>query len=215
MESTLEKLQELGLFVGMGDVYLAKMIKKDTPDTPPEYDTPYLACEGISCGLTPQYAEGKQPASDRMIRKTKILTGMDVKVEYPRVLPAVRCDMLGRTVDANGGELIGDGLAPDFAVGVCATRDDGTYMMRWIYCVNFAEGESQMRTMEDGTVAYQIPTIKGSGTRLAYRYTPGNGAKPVRLTEYVYDTAGRENAMTPETFFSRVRAPWDTETEPT
>ena len=207
MESTLEMLQELGLYVGMGDIYLAKMLTKGTASVPPTYAAPYLACEGISCGLTPQYAEGKQAASDRMIRKTKILTGMNIKLEYPRVLPEVRCDMLGRTMDANGGELIGDGMAPDFAVGVCATRDDGTKMMRWIYDVQFAEGDTQMKTMEDGTIEYQIPTIDGVGSRLAYEHALEDG-KTVRLTEYVYDTAGKESPMTAEAFFAAVQAPW-------
>lgn len=208
--STLELIQALGLYVGMGDIYLARMTKEDTASTPPEYGTPYLACEGISCGLTPQYAEGSQSASDRTIRKIKIMTGMDVKVEYPRVLPEVRCDMLGRTLDANGGELVGDGMAPLFAVGVCATRDDGTKLMRWIYKVRFAEGATNMKTMEDGTIEYQIPTIEGSGVRLAYEHKLAEG-KTVRLTEYVYDTAGKTtNAMTPEQFFAKVQGLWET-----
>lgn len=208
VESDLSKLVDLGLFTGMGDVYLAMMTKEDTPTTKPEYGKPYLACEGISCGLTPQYAQGKQSASDRTIRNLSLLTGMDVKVEYPRVLPAVRCHMLGRELDANGGELVGDGMAPQFAVGVYATRDDGTYLMRWIYKVRFHEGTTNMQTMEDGTLNYQIPTIEGNGVRLAYKHTGADG-KPVRLTEYCYDSAGKENPLTPEQFFAQVRGPWD------
>lgn len=206
--STLEKLNALGLYVGMGDVYLAKMTKEDTPTTKPEYGTPYLACEGISAGLTPKYAAGTQSASDRTIRNLNLLTGMDVKVEYPRVLPEVRCDMLGRERDANGGELVGDGMAPLFAVGICATRDDGTYLMRWIYKVRFHEGATNMQTMEDGAINYQIPTIEGNGVRLSYKHKTASGQE-VRLTEYCYDSAGQEKPMTPEEFFSQVRGPWD------
>lgn len=207
--STLEQLNELGLYVGMGDVYLAKMTTEDTPTTKPEYGTPYLACEGITAGLTPKYAPGTQSASDRTIRNLNLLTGMDVKVEYPRVLPQVRCDMLGREQDENGGELVGDGMAPLFAVGVYATRDDGTYLMRWIYKVRFHEGATNMQTMEDGAINYQIPTIEGNGVRLAYKHKTAGG-KTVRLTEYCYDSAGKEKPMTPEEFFSQVRGPWDT-----
>ena len=205
--SNLEKLNELGLYVGMGDIYLAKMTKEDTPTTKPEYGTPYLACEGITAGLTPKYAAGTQSASDRTIRNLNLLTGMDVKVEYPRVLPEVRCDMLGRERDESGGELVGDGMAPLFAVGVYATRDDGTYLMRWIYKVRFSEGKTDMKTMEDGTIAYQIPTLEGKGVRLAYRHATASG-KILRLTEYVYDSAGKEKPMTPAEFFSAVRYPW-------
>lgn len=212
MASDLEKLNALGLFVGMGDVYLAMMTKEDTATSKPEYGTPYLACEGISCGLTPQYAQGKQSASDRTIRNLSLLTGMDVKLEYPRVLPDVRCHMLGREKDAAGGELVGDAMAPLFAVGVYATRDDGTYLMRWIYKVRFHEGTTNMQSMEDGTLNYQIPTMEGNGVRLSYKHTTASGAS-VRLTEYCYDSAGKEKPMTPEEFFSKVRGPWDKETE--
>lgn len=205
--SNLDLLNALGLYAGMGDIYLARMTKEDTASTPPEYGTPYLACEGISCGLTPQYAEGKQHASDRTIRDISLLTGMDVKIEYPRVLPAVRCDVLGRETDSNGGELVGDGMAPLFAVGVCATRDDGSVHMRWIYKVRFREGTVNMKTMEDGTLAYQIPTLEGSGVRLAYQHT-GKDGKAVRLTQYEYDSAGKESPMTVATFFAKVQGPW-------
>lgn len=205
--SNLELLNELGLYTGMGDIYLAEMTTEDTATTPPAYATPYLACEGITCGLTPQYAEGSQSASDRTIRKLSMMTGMEIKAEYPRVLPAVRCHMLGREMDANGGELVGDGMPPLFAVGVYATRDDGTYLMRWIYKVRFHEGATNMKTMEDGAIEYQIPTIEGDGVRLSYRHETAGGST-VRLTEYVYDSAGQESPMTPETFFSQVRGPW-------
>lgn len=205
--SNLELLNELGLYTGMGDIYLAKMTTEDTPTTPPVYATPYLACEGITCGLTPTYAEGSLSASDRTIRKMKIMTGMDVAMEYPRVLPAVRCDMLGRELDDKGCELVGDGMPPLFAVGVYSTRDDGTWMGRWIFKVRFAEGKTDMKTMEDGTLNYQIPTIEGSGVRLGYRHNKQDNTV-VRLVEYVYDSAGKESPMTPETFFAQVQTPW-------
>lgn len=207
IESTPEKLNALGLYTGMGDIYLARMTSEETASTPPEYDTPYLACEGITCGLTPQYAEGSQSASDRTIRKVKILTGMDVALEYPRVLPEVRCDMLGRELDENGGESVGDGMAPLFAVGVCANRDDGTKLMRWIYKVRFAEGSTNMKTMEDGTVEYQILSVEGSGVRLGYQHKRADG-QSTRLVEYVMDTANAKCKKTPEQFFAAVQTPW-------
>ena len=207
IESSAALLNELGLFVGMGDVYLAEMTTEDTAATPPVYGTPYLAVEGISCGLTPVYAEGSLNASDKSVRSLKMMTGMDVAMESPRVLPKVRCHVLGREMDENGGELVGDGMPPLMAVGVYATRDDGTYLMRWIYKVRFSEGKTDMKTGEDGTIAYQIPTLEGKGVRLAYRHKTAGG-KTVRLTEYVYDSAKQEEPMTPEEFFSQVRYPW-------
>lgn len=212
IESSAELLNALGLYTGMGDIYLAEMTKEDTAAAPPQYGTPYLAVEGISCGLTPVYAEGSLNASDKSVRSLKMLTGMDVAMEYPRVLPKVRCHVLGREMDENGGELVGDGMPPLMAVGVCATRDDGSYHMRWIYKVRFSEGKTDMKSAEDGTIAYQIPTLEGKGVRLAYRHKTASG-KTVRLTQYEYDSATQETPMTPEEFFSQVRYPWAEPTE--
>ena len=205
--SNLELLSALGLFVGMGDIYLARMTKEDTASTPPEYATPYLAMEGIRCGLTPQYAEGKQSASDRTIRNIRLLTGMDVAMEYARVLAEVRCDVLGRTMDERGGELVADGMAPYFGVGVLATRDDGTCLMRWIYKVRFSEGAGEMRTMEDGTITYQIPTLEGKGVRLAYGVARGEG-KIEHPVQYEMDTANGKCKMDVNSFFAQVQGPW-------
>ncbi len=207
--SNLEQLVQLGLYTGMGDIYLARMTKEDTATTPPEYAMPYLAMEGIRCGLTPQYAEGSQSASNRTIRKIRMLTGIDVALEYPRELPEVRCDVLGQQMDENGGERGGDGMAPLFAVGVMATRDDGTSLMRWIYKVRFSEGNAEMRTEEEGTIAYQIPTLEGKGVRLAYEAARTDGKKE-HLVQYKMDTANAKCKMTPEAFFAKVQGPWDT-----
>lgn len=209
--SNLELLSKLGLYTGMGDIYLAPMTKEDTATTPPQYGAPYLAMEGIRCGLTPQYAEGTQSASNRTIRKVKTLTGLDIALESPRVLPEVRCDMLGRKMDEKGGELVADGMAPLFAVGVMATRDDGTCHMRWIYKVRFAEGSIEMRTEEEGNISYQIPTLEGSGVRLAYESARSDGKKE-HLVQYEMDTANAKCAMTPEAFFAEVQGPWATGT---
>ena len=56
--STLEELQALGLYTGVGDVYIAKMTTEDTTAQAPVYNTPILAAEAVSIGLTPVYAEG-------------------------------------------------------------------------------------------------------------------------------------------------------------
>lgn len=205
--SNLELLNALGLFVGMGDIYLARMTKEDTASTPPEYAAPYLALEGIRCGLTPQYSEGKQCASDRTIRNVRLLTGMDLAMEYPRVLPQVRCDVLGRTMDERGGELVADGMAPYFAVGVLATRDDGTYLMRWIYKVRFSEGTVEVRTKEDGALSYQIPTLEGKGVRLAYDVKKPDG-KVEHPVQYEMDTANEKCKMDVNSFFAQVQGPW-------
>ncbi len=207
--STLAELSALGLYTGVGDVYIAMMTQEDTKTEEPTYSTPVLACEAVSVGLTPTFAEGSQSASDRTIRKVKILRGMTVAVEYPRIKPAVRCMALGRKMDENGGELVGDGIAPLLAVGVCANRDDGTKLMRWVLKCRASESEVTARTAEEGSITYQIPTITMDGVPLAYETADAAG-KAVHLVQYEADTAHAGCKWTESTFFAEVRGPWST-----
>ncbi|MDO5299941.1 MAG: hypothetical protein Q4F18_10975 [Clostridia bacterium] len=205
--STLADLNALGLYTGVGDVYIAMMTKEDTRAEKPTYSTPVIACEAVSVGQTPTYAEGSQSASDRTIRKIKVLKGMDVKVEYPRMKADVRSMILGRKLDDNGGELVGDSMAPLCAVGTCATRDDGTRVMRWIFKCRASEGEITDNTAEEGSINYTIPTISLAGVPLSYE-TPGVNGEAVHLVQYVADTAHAGCKWTEETFFAAVVGPW-------
>ena len=205
--STLAELQALGLYNGVGDVHVAMLKTEDTESTPPVYDTPVVAAEAVSVGLTPEYAEGTQSASNRVIRRTKILKTIGVSVEYPRMKALVRAAVLGRAMDDKGGEVAGDAMAPLCAVGVSATRDDGTMLMRWIYKVRFSEGQRTDKTQEDGTVAYTIPTLDGIGVPTTYLHT-GKDGKKVHIVQYVADTANADCTWTPDTFFAQVVGPW-------
>lgn len=207
--STLAELQALGLYNGVGDIYIAMLQTEDTEADPPVYGEPVVAAEAVSVGLTPEFAEGTQSASNRVIRKLKILKTMSVALEYPRMKAEVRAAVLGRAMDANGGEVAGDAMAPLCAVGVSATRDDGTMLMRWIYKVRFAEGQSTDKTQEDGTITYTIPTLEGTGVPTTYQHAGADGKK-AHIVQYVADTANAGCKWTPETFFAQVVGPWST-----
>lgn len=199
----LTALQALGLYTGVSDTYIALMTSEGTSTTPPTYDTPFLACEDTEVGLTPTYAEGKLAASNRMIRKRKMLTGMTTKISYPRMVAEKRAAVLGHVM-SKGVEILGDKAQPKCAVGVCETRDDGTMVMRWILQGEFSEGEVTATTEEDDTLSYTIPTLEHAGTRVAYRMSIGNGAF-MRPVEVICDTALEANkTKTPETFFATV-----------
>lgn len=206
--STLAELQALGLYNGVGDIYVAMLKTEDTETEAPIYDTPVVAAEAVSIGLTPEFAEGTQSASNRVIRKLKILKTMGVALEYPRMKATVRAAVLGRAMDDKGGEVAGDAMAPLCAVGVSATRDDGTQLMRWIYKVRFAEGQSTDKTQEDGALTYTIPTMEGVGVPTTYLHAGADGKK-AHIVQYVADTANAECKWTPETFFAKVVGPWD------
>lgn len=199
----LAALQALGLYTGVSDVYIAIQSAEGTSTTPPTYEAPFLACELTEVGLTPTYSEGKLAASNRSIRKRKVLTGMTTKVSYPRMLPEKRAKVLGHDI-VGSREILSDGAAPKCAVGIAETRDDGTMVMRWVLQGEFAEGEVSAKSEEDDTISYTIPTLEHTATRIAYRMTVGEG-RIVRPVEIICDTALAANKdVTPETFFASV-----------
>ena len=211
--SSLSAIQALGLYDGIGDVYVAKVLTKGDATTPPTYETPILACEGVQISLAPSYAEGTQSASNRVIRKIKRLTSMALTVQYPRMLPEVLAYINGRALDAKGGEVVGDAISPEFAVGVRATRDDGTDVMRWLLMGSLTEGNLDHATREDGTIAYQIPTLEGTFIPIAYEHTEGEGATVLKVhpVQYKVDTAAESAGYAAATFFAAVVGPWTTE----
>ena len=199
----LAALELLGLYTGVSDAYIAMQKTEGTASAPPTYDTPFLLCETTEVGLTPNYVEGKQYASNRSIRKRKMLTGFTTKINYPRVTAEKRAMVLGRAI-SGGREIVGDGMTPKCAVGLCQTRDDGTMVMRWILQGEFAEGEVKATTEQDDAISYTIPTLEHTAVRVAYRMPIGNG-QFVRPSEIVCDTALEANkAVTPEAFFASV-----------
>lgn len=213
--STLDAIQAMGLYDGLGDIYLARMTNKGTGTAAPTYETPILACEGVQVSLQPQYAEGSQSASNRVIRKSRRLTSISVTVQYPRMLPEVMAYLHGRKLDSNGGETVGDNVSPEFAVGIKATRDDGSAVMRWLHMCTLSEGNLDHATREDGTIAYQIPTLEGSALPLAYEYSEpaldeGGEAVKVHPIQYKVDTAKSGAKWTEDNFFKQVVGPWST-----
>lgn len=202
-EADLAALSALGLYTGVSDTYCAMMTAEGSQATPPTYGTPFLLCETTEAGLTPTYAEGSLSASNRAIRKRKMLTGMTTKISLPRVTVENRAKVLGRTM-SGGMEIVGDGAAPKCAIGLCETRDDGTMVMRWILQGEFAEGEVTAKSEEDDTIEYTIPTMEHTAVRVYYRL-PLGGGKTVRPVQIVCDTALDANKdVTPETFFASV-----------
>ena len=206
--STLGELQEIGVFSGLGDVYIAFLTSKGDKTTAPTYKTPILAAEGIRVTLTPSYAEGSLSASNRTIRKIKILKSVGVSQEYPRIKADVLAALHGQTIDKNGGEAVGDATPADIALGIKATRDDGTCVLRWLFCGKLTEGNNEHETEEDGQINYGTPTLEGDFVPLPYEQI-ANG-KAIHVIQYKADTASAACKWTEDKFFEAVAGPWST-----
>jgi len=149
------------VFTGVLDLYYAKMTTPDAANTAPVYGTPAVLGKGISVTITPQFAEGKLDASNRRIKWRKKITGYEIAMNADNLAPDVAKDILGRKIDAtNKFQRINvDTVAPNIALGFCATYDDGTKEYWWIYHCNCEEITKEMATESSDGIEYQTPTI--------------------------------------------------------
>lgn len=202
----LDELMQLGLYTGMGDIYIAPMTTEDTASAPPVYGTPVVAAEGVSFGITPEFAQGTKTASDRTIRKASVVTGYTVRMEFARMLASVRSYVLGYLRDSKGGEVIGNGMPPLVAVGYAAHRDnDSPPHLRWLYKCRFSEQTISDKTAQEGAIDYGTPVLEAQAIPLACGVTlGGRTTHPLR---YDADLADEACKWTEEAFFAAVPLP--------
>lgn len=150
-----------GVFTGVLDIYYAKMTTDDGASTAPAYSTPAVLGKGISVTITPQFAEGKLDASNRRIKWRKKLTGYEIAMNSDNISPAVSKDILGRVIDSTDKfqRINSDTVAPNIALGFCATYDDGSKEYWWLYHCNCEELNKEMATENSDGIEYQTPTI--------------------------------------------------------
>lgn len=151
---------DTGYFDGVLDLYYAVMTTEDTPASAAVYDTPKVLAKNIETQITPRYRQGKLEASNATVRNKKVLSGYDLSINVDAVKASVRRALLGRTVDANGVEIISvNSVVPYVAVGTAITKDNGEKELWWLYKGQFAEFEVKAKTKKDDAIEYQTPTL--------------------------------------------------------
>lgn len=204
--STEALLKALGVYTGLTKLYVAFITKAETSTTLPEYETAQVASELVEIGITPEYATGQLNASDNSIRDTSLVSRYTVRINSPRLVPAMRKKMLGRLMTSNGLEVIGDNTeGPDLAIGYAANRDDGTRQMRWLLKGHFKEITITDKTKERGTIAYQVPVLEGTFTPIDTECViDGKKTKPIMVEG---DTSTGGTTMKAADFFKQVQLP--------
>lgn len=156
---------ERGYYTGMLDVYVAKLKTEDTAAAAPTYDTPQMLGMGIEVTITPQYREGALHASNRAVRRQKLIDRYEVKCNTDALKADVLAMVLGRTTDGGGVQVVGGGnRPPEIALGFVRTRDDGSKEYWWLLKGKMQEGASTAKTSEDN-IEYQTPTLEGTFDR--------------------------------------------------
>lgn len=162
-----EVVKQQGIFTGILDVLVAKMMTPDTATGVPTYDDPKVLGEGIEVTITPQYAEGELNASNAVIRRAKKVQKYNIKANVATVAPEIKNYVLNRQKDANGVEILGgESTEPvNVAIGLARTKDNGAKELWWLYKAQFSEPEVSGKTEAPGSIEYQTPTLEAVADR--------------------------------------------------
>jgi len=141
------------------------MTTEDTALAAPVYGTPEVLGQSIEIGLKPRYREGRLDASNKVLRRKKIIDGYDVSLGLADISADLQAQMFGRATDSNGVQIVaGRGDPAKCALGLCFTRDNGHKELWWLYKGEFYEMEKSGKT--DGEkMEYQTPKVEGSFDR--------------------------------------------------
>ena len=157
-----------GYFDGVLDVYYAKMTTEDTSAANATYDTPKVLAKTIEITITPEYKEGQLYASNAAVRDVRVVDKYTVSLNLDKVPGSVLKDLLNRTQDSNGVQIIKGSAKPaNVAIGFACTLDDGTKELWWLYKGTFAEISKTAATSSDA-MEYQTPTLEGTFVRRVY-----------------------------------------------
>ena len=161
-------MSQRGIYTGMLDVYMAKMLTDDTSASAPTYDAPKLLGMGIEVSITPNYIEGELYASNVAARRAKRINNYAVKINTESMPPELVAYATGRTVDKNGVQMVAGGNRPGkIALGFVRTKDNGKKECWWLYKGELAEAAVTAKT-GTGSIEYQTPALEGTFDRRIY-----------------------------------------------
>lgn len=115
----------------------------------------------MALNLQPTINRGNLRADDKVLFSDSSKGPITVSVNTAYLKDEVEADVLGKTVDANGG--ISDSASdnpPYIAIGGRAKSARGGYEYFWIYRVKLAPAEENKQTEQD-TPSYQTPNLTG------------------------------------------------------
>lgn len=158
-------MAERGIYTGMLDVYVAKMLTEDSTASAPTYDAPKMLGMGIEVTITPNYIEGELYASNVAARRAKRINNYTVKINTESMPPELVAYATGRTVDSNGVQIIAGSNRPGkIALGFTRTKDNGKKECWWLYKGELAEAAVTAKTAS-GSIEYQTPALEGTFDR--------------------------------------------------
>lgn len=192
--------------IGCDNLVYAIMTTEDTASAAPVYGGVKSAPGVMSVNINPNASQETLFADDGPMDTAATLGKIDVEIKKNELTTQNKADLLGHTIDSNGGLVYGDSdVAPYVAMGFRSLKSNGKYRYVWLYKGKFTEPEDQNETKGD-SINFQADTIKGQFVKLTHPVTVGG--KSVRAWKYEIDGdhAGVSEAAI-EDWFKTVKMP--------
>ncbi|MDY7044036.1 phage tail protein [Virgibacillus sp. M23] len=144
---------------GLKDLHYAIITAEDDAST--TYSEVKPLGPAMALNLAPSVNRANLRADDNVLFSDSAKGAIAVTLNTAYLEKEVEADILGKTIDANGGITdSGDDDAPYIAIGGRALSARGGYEYFWIYRVKLAPAEENKETLQE-TPAYQTPNLSG------------------------------------------------------
>lgn len=175
----------MAMRIGCDHLVYAIMTAEDTVLSAPVYGDVKHAPGVMSININPNASLATAFFDDGPGDTASTLGNIEVEIQKNTLTTENKADLLGHSIDANGGLAYADDDTPPYvAIGFRTLKSNGKYRYVWLYKGRFADPEDNNETKAD-SINFQSDTITGQFVKLAKPITI-NG-KEKKLWKYEID----------------------------
>lgn len=156
--------------IGVDKLHYAKMTTEDTPTAAPVYGDPVPAPGVMSLNINPNGTLETLFADDGPYESASTTGQIEVEIQKNQLKSSEKADLLGHTIDEDGGIVYGENDVPPYVAILFRTlRSNGKYRYVTLYKGKFIDPEDNNETKGDG-INFQSETISGRFLKLQKSY---------------------------------------------
>jgi len=199
--------------IGCDNLHYAIMTTEDTPSSAPVYGAIKSAPGVMHVNINPNASLATAFFDDGPGDTAATLGNIEVEIQKNVLTAENKADLLGHTLDANGGIMFsGEDTPPYVAIGFRSLKSNGKYRYVWLYKGRFSDPEDNSETKAD-SINFQSDTITGQFVKLAYPVTVNEVLKRPWKYEIDSDTP-TANQTTMDGWFDSITMPSSVVTAP-
>lgn len=144
--------------IGVDRLYYAKVLTDDENGT--TYSAPVWMQGVNNITYNPNVQTQDYDADDGLYESYSSDGAIQTTIAVADLLPAIRADLLGLTIDANGMIIEGEGdNAPEVAVGFRSQMSNGAYRYIWVLKGKFSKQQEDYATKGSAGITYNQQSI--------------------------------------------------------